>query len=58
MNDDPSELEKLLSENNVKMTQLDIEGKGEGVGVTCTSTSTVICAGNTCVRTLIIVAVE
>jgi hypothetical protein len=51
-----SELEKLLLEKGVQFKPMDIPGKDDDVS--CSGTSTVICAGNTCVRTLIIVALE
>jgi hypothetical protein len=57
-----SQLERLLSENNVEFTEL--EDGVEGTGCTppqtiiCTPSTTAICLPGTCVRTIIIVALE
>jgi hypothetical protein len=49
----PSELEKLLAENNIKPGKVNIEGN-----VSCTPQRTVHCVPGTCTRTEIIVLFE
>ncbi len=57
-----SELERLLAENNVEFDRMD--GRDAATGCTppktiiCTPQTTAICLPGTCVRTIIIVALE